>query len=67
MDKVSKGNFVAASQGQYWVALGKPYSADPQWVLGKDGNKFVLDVAGMEGQLRDRVPQAYRPMVLSAQ
>ena len=61
MATVAKGNLVAAAHGAYWVAMGDPLGRDPQWVMNKDGGKFLLDLNALEPALRARVPGGYRP------
>ena len=65
MEAIAKGHLVAASHGEYWVAMGDPHGPDPKWVLGRDGQKFVLDLNALEPLLRDRMPAAYRPATIA--
>lgn len=48
-----------AVRGGYRFAVGDPMSDDPQWIRGRDGNPFVLDLERLEPALRKRVPGAY--------
>lgn len=46
--------------GRYQVSMGDPASADPRFVHGSNGARFVLDLNTLAPALRARVPQAYR-------
>jgi hypothetical protein len=54
------GTLMAVGHGRYAVALGDPYSKDPQWVMAPSGDKFVLDLDALAPQLRYKLPGAYR-------
>lgn len=49
-----------AVSGGFAFALGDPASPDPQWIMGSDGNPYVLDVVAMRDRLAPRVPGAFR-------
>jgi hypothetical protein len=49
----------SAGDGKYFMALGDPDGSDPRWLASKTGQKFVLDIKGLEWLLKSRVPSAY--------
>ncbi|WP_133674914.1 hypothetical protein [Aquamicrobium defluvii] len=49
-----------AVAGGFAFALGDPASPDPQWIMGSDGNPYVLDVVALRDRLAPRVPGAFR-------
>ncbi len=49
-----------AVPGGYAFALGDPTGDDPQFIMGEDGNVFVLDIEAMRDRLAPRVPGAFR-------
>jgi len=56
--RIAGGTLVAAGHGQYFVALGNAQGADPQWLMGKDGQRWQLDIFTLAaiGQVVDPAP-----------
>lgn len=58
--QLKTASFVAIGPGLYNLAMGDPSSSSPQWAVGADGSKFVLDLNRLEPALRVRLPGAYK-------
>ena len=57
---VKNGYLVATRAGRYRVAAGEPAGNDPQYLLRPDGSYWELDFNALEGDLRTRMPAAFK-------
>jgi hypothetical protein len=58
--QLQSATLTSRGPGVYWVSLGDPKSANPQWVMQPDGRKFTLSLNALEPALRQRIPEIYR-------
>jgi ABC-type amino acid transport substrate-binding protein len=59
MADLRRANLVNVGAGQYWLSMGDPESADPQWVKTINGDNYVLDMKALEPVLKQRRPDLY--------
>lgn len=59
MGVLRRATMVTVGPGQYWMAVGDPTGADPQWVENGMGKRYVLDVNQLEPLLKKRRPDLY--------
>lgn len=59
MGALRNAKLLSVGQGQYWMAMGDPTSADPMWVKNAGGENYVLDLNRLEPVLRQRRPDLY--------